>query len=206
MTTRGRMALLAAATVMLGSSTSCLSPRAPATRPTCDPGGAWADCTPGLRTRQVRWLAPDLGVEHVVFGIPGDGEGGAPTLLNTRSIPHVQGQRYGWMMSLRTGRDAVRVREELTMPAPPLTWGRAETSPLATISQDRRSVVLEAETSFYDHLQRAWIIDQGDPHGLYTLRLYVEDVLVGEATFVVGQGETKLHLHRPSLRAAGYGE
>jgi hypothetical protein len=122
----------------------------------------------------------------VVFGIPGEGEDGDPTLLSTRSIPHVQGQRYGWMMSLRTGRGAVRVREELTMPAPPLTWGRAETSRLATISQDRRSVVLEEETSFYDHLQRAWTIDRGDPEGLYRLRLFVENVLVGEATFVVG--------------------
>jgi hypothetical protein len=131
-------------------------------------------------------IAPDLAVEEVVFGITRDGEDGEPEFLETRAVPYAQGQLYGWQLSLRTGRDTVRVREELTMPAPPASWGNAETSPLATISEDRRRAVVEEENSLYDHVHRYWSIDLGDPQGLYELRLYVEDVLVGEVTFVVG--------------------
>lgn len=143
-------------------------------------------CAPWTRALPLRWIAPDIAVEDVVFGIPVEGEDSEPGFSETRAVPHVQDQRYGWMMSLHTGRDRVRVREELTLPAPPISWGRAATDPRATLSEDRRRAVVEEETT-YDRVQRSWSIDHGDPEGVYTLRLYVEDVLVGEAAFIVGR-------------------
>ncbi len=130
-------------------------------------------------------ILDDLAVIEVLFGITRESADGEPKFLETRVVPYTPGQRYGWTMSVRTGRERVRVREELTMPAPPASWGRTATDPRATLSKDRRRAVVEEETTL-DRMGRSWIIDRGDPRGLYKLRLYVEDVLVGEATFVVG--------------------
>jgi hypothetical protein len=134
----------------------------------------------------VRWIAPDLAVEDVAFGVGHEGNDGSRELIETRSIPLVPGQLYGWRLALRTGRDHVRVREELTLPARPATWGDAVTAPRATIAPDGRHVVVEEETALR-RATRFWSIDPGDPRGKYRMRLYVEGVLIGEATFVVGR-------------------
>lgn len=192
MTTRVRIVLLAGALAVLlpalapiaawSSTHDRIASHAP-----CAPGApAFPDCTLWTRPASVRWLAPDLAVEGVAFGITRERDDSAPEFVETRVVPYAPGQLYGWSLALRTGRDRVRVREELMLPARPATWGRAATSPLATTSADGRRVVVEEETELR-RATRFWSIDKGDPRGLYELRLYVEDVLVGEATFIVGE-------------------
>jgi len=141
------------------------------------------DCAPSPAT-STRWLAPDLGVEGVAFGVPSEGDADGK-LVATRVVPHKAGQRYGWELRLRSGRDRVRVREVLTLPEVPATWGKVETSPLATLSADSRTATVEEETTDRA-LGRWWVMAAGDPPGVYQLRLYIEETLVGEATFAIG--------------------
>lgn len=185
---RDAVALFAVVTVLVCPASSSSRTHADPVPPLrCAPGvAAWPDCTLWNRTPSLRWLAPDLAVGDVAFGITRERDDSAPEFVETRVVPYAPGQLYGWSLALRTGRDRVRVREELTLPARPATWGRAATSPLATTSADGRRVVVEEETELR-RATRFWSIDKGDPRGLYELRLYVEDVLVGEATFIVGE-------------------
>ncbi len=136
-----------------------------------------------------RWLAPDLGIDAFVFGVPADGseeeEGVPPQLVERTRVPNVDGQGYGWQLFFRTGRDRMRVREVLTLPAPPVTWGDAEKSVDATLSADRRTLVVEQDIPARHSVTRWWSVTSGDPSGRYEVRVYLDGVLAGEATFFV---------------------
>ena len=56
---------------------------------------------------------------------------GPPAAASTQFVPSTalplrDGQEFGWRMKLQTKLTQVRVREELTLPAEPRTWGDPE--------------------------------------------------------------------------------
>jgi hypothetical protein len=138
--------------------------------------------------------ARSLLVERVVFGIQGpDG-----TLRETDTVPLVPGTVYGWHARVRADRP-VSWREELTLPGVPRTWFH---SMRFTLRDDGRTGVTEVrtwpapdqpgafgqpelpcekpESPVPGWIGHGWSVIPGDPAGVGTLKVYVEDLLVHE--------------------------
>jgi len=114
---------------------------------------------------------PLLSITHAEFGLfRPDG-----TLQPTTTVPHAVDQAYGWRMSLNTRLSQVRVREELTLPAEPTTWGDPEPGFKRKVSADGRSAITELTLELRaGQISQAWAVAPGDPKGEYLLKVKVE--------------------------------
>jgi len=114
---------------------------------------------------------PRVEVMEADFGLFRAGEGGKPRFEPALVVPDVEGEAYGWQVKVKTDKPKVRWREELTLPQAPRTWG--DDAPVR--SDDGRTAVTEQETAPEDGVIRnVWAIAQGDPKGMYELKLTIE--------------------------------
>ena len=107
-----------------------------------------------------------------LFGAPG-----TETTQFTPSarVPLQDGQTFGWRMSVQTSKKKLLVREELTLPREPQTWGDPEPDLKRKTSPDGRTatteVWLEPRDGFIFH---TWTVTQGDPKGSWVIKVSVE--------------------------------
>lgn len=91
-------------------------------------------------------------------------------------LPLRDGQEFGWRLVVRTRQPFVRVREELTLPAEPRTWGDPEPEIQRRTTPDGRTAITLWRLAPQDGvLQSAWTVTTGDPPGTWVLTLTVED-------------------------------
>ena len=105
------------------------------------------------------------------------GEPGTETTQFSRSasVPLKDGQAFGWRMSVQTAAKKVLVREELTLPQEPKTWGDPEPDIKRKTTSDGRTAItevwLEPKDGFIFH---TWTVTKGDPKGVWILKVSVQ--------------------------------
>lgn len=115
-----------------------------------------------------------LQAEVGLFG-PRD-ELGRQSFQPGRHLPLRDGQEFGWRIVVKTNKPFVRVREELTLPAEPRTWGDPEPDIKRRTSPDGRTAITEWRLAPVNGvLQSAWTVTTGDPPGTWVMKLQVED-------------------------------
>ena len=114
---------------------------------------------------------PLLSITRAEFGLfRPDG-----SLVPTTTVPHAVDQAYGWRMGLNTRMATVRVREELTLPAEPATWGDPEPGLKRRVSNDGRTAITELTLEVHGgQVSQAWAVAPGDPKGEYLLKVKLE--------------------------------
>ncbi|MCZ8110371.1 MAG: hypothetical protein ACK5Y8_07440 [Betaproteobacteria bacterium] len=101
---------------------------------------------------------------------------GRQAFTPARVLPLRDGQEFAWRLVVQTRQPFVRVREELTLPAEPRTWGDPEPDIRRRTTPDGRTAITEWRLAPRDGvLQSAWTVTAGDPPGTWVLTLTVED-------------------------------
>ena len=130
---------------------------------------------------------PGVVVKQFAFGVFHDTETAAIRLDPTLEVSR-NGTPVGWVIKLDTSQPTVRWREEFTTPVPPQTWGltadKADTK-LPNLSADKRTATIERRVPVKSDIFHHWTLDASDPAGPYTMRVWVEDVLVATVNFLV---------------------
>lgn len=121
----------------------------------------------------------------VRFGIFVADGSGPERFVETKRVPNVEGQTYGWIATIAPLPESVTWTEELRLPRAPLEWG-VPRGPGNAVSDDRTAartngVLPAGETEF----SSLWVITPGDPNGAYSFIVKVADGVVAEFTFDV---------------------
>jgi hypothetical protein len=126
------------------------------------PGNAQAQAVQVLKAEVGLLSAPD--------------EAGRQRFTPAAVLPLRDGQEFAWRLVVKTRQPFVRVREELTLPAEPRTWGDPEPDIQRRTTPDGRTAITMWRLAPQDGvLQSAWTVTTGDPPGTWVLTLTVED-------------------------------
>ena len=110
-------------------------------------------------------------------GLVGPPSAAPSQFVPSATLPLRDGQEFGWRMQLQTKLTQVRVREELTLPAEPRTWGDPEPSLKRKPSADGKTATTELLlVPVNGVIQFTWTVTQGDPAGTWQLKVQVEDL------------------------------
>jgi hypothetical protein len=120
--------------------------------------------------------AQDVVIVRAEFGLFNTSGSSEQRFVPSSTVPYVVDRGYGWIILIETKKPKVRWREELTLPAPPATWGEPEKRGTQSISDDKRVSVIEREVEPKDGLIfNVWAVAAGDPKGHYVIRVIIED-------------------------------
>jgi hypothetical protein len=137
----------------------------------------WAACV--AASTAAAWAAggeSSTSVLKAESGLFGTSEAGTQTFVATRALPLKDGQAFGWRIQLRTQATTVRVREELTLPAEPKTWGDPEPGLKRRTTPDGRTAVTELQLAPRNgFISQSWTVTTGDPKGTWVIKVRVED-------------------------------
>ena len=113
-----------------------------------------------------------LSAQAGLFGAPGTE---TTQFIQSATVPLKDGQAFGWRMSIQTSKKRVLVREELSLPEEPKTWGDPEPDIRRKTTPDGRTAItevwLEPKEGFIFH---TWTVTKGDPKGVWILKVSVE--------------------------------
>jgi hypothetical protein len=113
------------------------------------------------------------------FGLIEQDNSGAVTIKAVDKIPLTPGQLYGWRLKFRTKRQSLFLREEVQMPVAPKSWSNSIPDAEFKVSADGRTGITKADAVLVDGaLMNAWAVAEGDPAGLYEIRLFIDGRLV----------------------------
>lgn len=129
-----------------------------------------------LWTQQASAAEPkaDAGVEVVSteFGIFDDSVKDELAFEATAVVPHRVGQRYGWVIGLRTKKRSVSVREEYLLPSATSAGASGDT---VTIPLDRRSQVSQRQlVPVGGRIYGLWSVGPQEPAGHRRLQVVIE--------------------------------
>lgn len=152
------------------------------------PRAGWALCslafvaTGAAVAQPARPAANDVTVLRAEVGLLGPrDDAGRQAFKPGTLLPLRDGQEFAWRLVVKTNKPFVRVREELTLPAEPRTWGDPEPDIRRRTTPDGRTAITEWRLAPVNGvLQSAWTVTTGDPPGIWVLRLQVEDQPVRE--------------------------
>lgn len=120
--------------------------------------------------------AESTAVVKAESGLFGPADQLASAFTPSKVLPLRDGQAFGWRMQVKTPARTVRVREELTLPAEPKTWGDPEPGLKRKTSPDGRTatteLVLEPRNGV---ISQSWTVTRGDPPGTWVIRVRVDD-------------------------------
>lgn len=110
------------------------------------------------------------------FGIFDDSNPGELVFEPTTVVPHRLGQRYGWIIEVRTARRSVAVREEYLMPLrAAVPEDAAPTGDSVTIPLQRRNQVSQRQlVPVAGRIYGEWAVGPGEPAGHRHLQVVVE--------------------------------
>jgi len=107
----------------------------------------------------------------------------------TRVVPLREGQRYGWIVQMRTKRRSVSVREEYILPNAETEAGpRGDLKHEATLSipLPRRSQVSQRQLTLNDgQIVGEWSVGPGEPPGRRHLQVIVEGIVAASFEYEV---------------------
>ena len=121
------------------------------------------------------------------FGVFDASNSSDVTFGSTRVVPHREGQRYGWVIELRTAQRSLSVREEYLLP-----------NPVKTPKSDN-PIVADLEMPLYRHNQVSqrqlvpvdgkiygeWEVGPSEPAGHRHLQVVIEDQVAASFEFDV---------------------
>ena len=136
-------------------------------------------------------LAADEPVEIVSaeFGLFDASTPGELAFEPSQVVPHAEGQRYGWIVEVRTKKRSLTVREEYLLatpamekaaPAAPEAGGRIET-PLPRRNQVSQRQLVPMGGRIYGE----WAIGPGEPAGKRHLQVIVEGQVAADFEYEV---------------------
>lgn len=100
----------------------------------------------------------------------------------TTVVPHTLGQRYGWVIEVRTGKRSLAVREEylLANPSPPTA-----DSPLNIVLPRRNQVSQRQLVPVAGRIYGEWAIGPGEPAGHRRLQVIIESTVSADFAYDV---------------------
>lgn len=123
------------------------------------------------------------------FGLFDAGNPQAPVFQPTRLVPLVPGQRYGWVIELRTQQRSVSVREEYLLPNPATEagpQGDLKNAAQLVIPLPRRSQVSQRQlVPVGGSIVGEWVVGPAEPPGRRHLQVIVEGQVAGSFEYEV---------------------
>ncbi len=120
---------------------------------------------------------PKLELVKVEFGSPKYNQNSVfPNITPVKALPWLIGQPYGWMLYLKgDAAEGMKIRFELELPARPKSWGKN-----TKVSADGKTGFYSDTVNTYEEgpggrvyiIGETWTVVEGDPLGIYTVRLY----------------------------------
>ena len=134
--------------------------------------------------------SPPFEVVRAEFGLFDASDPKAIVFEPTLMVPHRQGQRYGWMIELRTARRSLSVREEYVLPkretAAPAVAAENDAAQVVELLQERRSQVSQRQLVPVDgRIYGEWSIGPNEPAGHRRLQVVIEGQVVARFEFDV---------------------
>ena len=121
--------------------------------------------------------ADTLEIVAAEFGVFDASDTQATSFVPTRVVPHQVGQRYGWIIEVRSARRSLSVREEYVLAGSASATPKA--GPLGEVldfSQQRRNQVSQRLLVPVDGaIYGEWAIGPNEPSGHRHLRVVIED-------------------------------
>lgn len=135
--------------------------------------------------------APTVEVVNAEFGVFDTSNPKETTFAATDVVPHREGQRYGWVIEVKTKRRSLSVSEEYLLPnstaTPPPDTDRRGNRVIMDVPLPRRSQVSLRELVPVDGLiYGEWVIGPGEPAGHRHLQVMIDGVPVADFEFDVG--------------------
>ncbi len=119
---------------------------------------------------------PELMISDAQFGIETWDADAGYIYDETDTVVLEPGTSFGWRIKLKNPVTTVRLTEEFVLPAPPAHWGLTRDT---EVTADRRVAVTEKNVTPEDGwIDNGWVVTEGDPEGLYEMRIYLDGDLV----------------------------
>lgn len=119
--------------------------------------------------------AQSVTVTGAEFGVFESGRPGELVFEPTLVVPHVAGQRYGWVIELSTAKRSVAVREEYLI-APADSFKEEAGGQRLTIPHERRNQVSQRQlVPVAGRIYGEWAIGPQEPPGKRRLQVLIED-------------------------------
>jgi hypothetical protein len=132
--------------------------------------------------------APGIEIVSAEFGVFDASRPGELAFEPTDVVPHREGQRYGWVIELRTQKRSVAVREEYLLPTAATEAGGKMNAagnrldiPLPRRNQVSQRQLVPVEGRIYGE----WAIGPGEPPGRRHLQVIVEGEVAGSFEYEV---------------------
>lgn len=108
-----------------------------------------------------------------------------PGIIPTNHVPLTGGTTYGWVILVKTDKARVHWTEEFTLPKAPVTWGSVLQD--HRISADGTTSIKEGSADMREGpvIYNAWSVAEGDPAGIYRIRVTLDDGLTQQFEFEV---------------------
>lgn len=128
-----------------------------------------------------------VGIVSAEFGIFDASTPGELAFAPAAVVPHQVGQRYGWVIEVRTSRRSLAVREEYLLPptAPPPQVGDALSASLNIEVQRRNQVSQRQLVPVNGRIFGEWAIGPHEPAGRRHLQVVIEGQVAVDFEYVV---------------------
>lgn len=124
---------------------------------------------------------PAVQIGATSFGLFDASTPGELSFEPSKLVPLRVGQRYGWVIEVRTTKRRVSVREEYLLPPKAGESVRPD-----TIMMDTRRQVSQRELAVIDgKIYGEWSVGQGEPAGHRHLQVFVDNQLAGDFEYDV---------------------
>jgi len=132
------------------------------------------------------WGNPGLRIVSAEFGLFDASNPRAISFEPTHIVPHREGQRYGWIIEVRSKKRSVSVREEYLLPAAGAGAGPGFGPSGGIILLPRRTQVSQRQlVPAGGKIYGEWEIGPGEPPGKRRLQVIVEGELAGDFEYEV---------------------
>ena len=140
-----------------------------------------------LNVPAARAASPGIQVVSAEFGVFDASDPNRVVFEPTRTIPHREGQRYGWMIELRGVKRSVSVREEYLLPGSAIEQRtEAADGVKLVIPLERRNQVSQRQLVPVDgRIYGEWSIGPQEPAGARQLDVVVEGQVAASFRFEV---------------------
>ncbi|MDR2507872.1 MAG: hypothetical protein LBD67_07770 [Candidatus Accumulibacter sp.] len=122
------------------------------------------------------------------FGLFDVGDPKKPLFMETSVVPRKEGQRYGWLIEVRTKKRSLSVREEYLLP--PLATPPAKNEDGMKVILDipleqRVQAAYRQLVPIDNHIIGEWTVKADEPAGRRRLQVIIEEHLAAEFDFVI---------------------
>jgi hypothetical protein len=116
---------------------------------------------------------PPVEVLQSYFFIEKKDENDKMSYVNTRVVPHKEGQSYLWAIVIRTNKDPIYFTEQMTLSGAGRWHIKGDDYEIST---DRKTVTVKRKKSEHEGvLHGSWSVAKGDPEGKASIKVTIEE-------------------------------